>query len=217
MNDRARSAKSGDEVAIRAYADSVFDLLGFDGAPAGMDEAVKDRLVRAEINHRLGHGKAITESRAVHAINRLAEKLGMPSYARTNVYEFRRARVGLTPYLPDMRSQTPAGEKSKSKGRGSSDAVMSPLEAAFFAGMLIQQKRYNAEYQLTNEEWIALRGGKREVRSNEKFLSEVNARRSDSKRGEEVERAIEQALTSMSPRQILSLPEETLDSLGVER
>lgn len=209
VNARAQAAKGGDETAIRALADEMFRLFQFDQAPAGMDDAIKERLVRAEINFRNGTHKADpSEFRVVHVVNRLADRLSAPAYARTNVFEVRRLRTDLLPYMSDLQTGDLAAELG---------APMSPLEAFFFAVSLLQQKRYNVEFQLTNEEWTALHGSRRAAGGNGQFRGEMEARRADTSRGDEIEQAIEKGFAEMSAAEMLSLPEQLLDTLGVER
>lgn len=218
VNEKARAAKSGDEAAVRALTDEIFTTFSFDQGPAGMDDAIKERLVRAEVNYRRGGGRGSSEFRIVHMVNLLARKLGAPAYAHTNVFEVRRLRSALLPFTPDLQTWSRGEEMNKGKKRDtSSNIAMSPLEATFFAVSLVQQKRYNVEHQLTNDEWIALHGGKRGKRAGEKFREDMKSRYNDSGRTDEVERAIERGFSVMSPGQILRLPEELLNALGVER
>lgn len=214
VKEKARAAKSNDEAAIRALADEIFSMFNFDQAPAGMDDAIKERLVRAEIKYRQGRAKGSQEFRVAHMVNLLAHKLGAPDYARTNVLEVRRLRMSLLPYTSGLRAQSPADETRKGEKRSAS---MSPLEAFVVAVSLLQQKRFNVEYQLTNDEWVALHGGKRSAGSGAKFLEEMKARRRDSRRTDEIDEAIGRGFAAMSPSQILGLPEELLNTLGVER
>ena len=214
LKEKARAAKGNDEAAVRALADETFSIFNFDQAPAGMDDAIKERLVRAELRYRQGHGKGTPEFKVVHMVNLLAHKLSAPAYASTNVLEVRRLRMGLRPYTSDLRTQSQADETKKGEKHSAS---MSPLEAFFVAVSLIQQKRFNAEYQLTDDEWVELHGGKRTAGSGDKFLSEMRARRMDSTRTDELDQAIGRGFASMSPSQLLSLPDELLNTLGVER
>lgn len=183
-----------------------------------MDDAIKDRLVRAEINYRQGRGQGIAEAKVVQMVNLLAHKLGAPAYTRTNAFEVRRLQLGILPYLPDLLARPRAGDASRVRTRGTSiNATLSPLEATYVAASLIQQKRYNEDYQLTHAEWVALHGGKRKDKANEKFRQQMKDRRKDSRRADEIERALANGFTAMSPAEILSLPEKLLDTLGVER
>lgn len=222
LNAKVRAAKSGDATAARELADEIFVNFNLDEAPAGMADALKERLVRAEVNYRNGGHKGIPESDIVRAVNRLAHVLKAPAFARTNLFEVRRLEAGLMLYLPELRPQpSTADEAGNGKGRGAQRAPvsrkLSPLEASYIAALLVQQKRSNPEYQLTKEEWIALHGGRRVPGGNDKFQAEMAARRNGGGRSDELQQAIERSFTAMTPSQMLNLPVGLLDALGVER
>jgi hypothetical protein len=215
INEKAKLARGSNEAGIQALTDEVFSTLNFDQAPAGMDEAIKERLVRAEINYRMGQSKgSASEFRVVHMVNLLADRLGAPSYVRTNVFEVRRLRMNLLPYTSDLQTNLRVKDEKELK---KVDGSMSPLEAFFIATSLVQQKMYNAEFQLTNDEWIALHGGKRTRKANQEFLEEIKDRRSNSSRSNEVEKAVQRGFAAMTPYQIVNLPDELLNTLGIER
>jgi hypothetical protein len=215
INQKARAARSGDETATREFVDEMFRMFDFATEFAELDESVKDRLVQAQLNYSGKRGKnSCSEQRIVHAVNRLADRIGTPAYTRTNVFEVRRLRANLlliTPELQGPRYKTDLRQGQKQK------PLMSPLEAFFVAGMLIQQKRHNPEYQLTNTEWIALHGGKRIEGGSKKFDDEMKQRHVASTRTEEVRQAVYKGVGSMSPFDLLQLPAELLDTLGIER
>lgn len=214
LNDKARAAKSGDEAAVRGLADEVFNQVEMGSAPAGLADAVKDRLVRAEINYRAGHGKGISDAAAVRMVNRLAHEVGAPAFARTDVFELRRLKAGLLPYTSDLQSR-PAGNAVGHKD--ANEPSMSPLEATYFAALLVQQKRYNPEYQLTHDEWVTLHGSKRNAKSNAKFQDKIKERKGDATRDVEIQKAFEDGLSKKSVGDLLELPASLLDTLGVER
>lgn len=210
LNDKARAAKGGDEAAVRALADEIFSQFNSENAPAGLADAMKERVVRAELNYRAGRGKGISEANAVRMVNRLAHEIGAPAFARSDVFELRRLRAGLLPYTSDLQSR--AGAR-KSPGEPS----MSPLEATYFAFLLVQQKRSNPEFQLTRDEWVELHGGKRKGKANAKFHEKIKERRDDAARTVEMQKAFEDGLSKKSVAQLLELPATLLDTLGVER
>ncbi|HYH86698.1 MAG TPA: hypothetical protein VEX60_14700 [Pyrinomonadaceae bacterium] len=221
LNAKVRTAKSGGEGAARALADEIFANFNFDQAPAGMTDALKDRLVRAEVNYRNG-GKGVIETDIVRTVNRLAHVLKAPDFARTNLYEVRRLQVGIAPYMPELRpQQSDADEASAGRGRGAHRApvsrTLSPLEATYIAALLVQQKQSNPEFQLTNEEWIALHGGARVSKGGDKFNAEMAARMDNRSRSDELQRAIKRSFSAMTPAQMLNLPVGLLDALGVDR
>jgi hypothetical protein len=61
LDAKAKAAQGGDEARIGELADEVLASLNVDQAPAGMADAIKERLVRAEANYRNG-GKAVRNS-----------------------------------------------------------------------------------------------------------------------------------------------------------
>ena len=215
INQKARAAKDGSEAATRELVDEMFRSFDFAQQFAELDDSIKDRLVRAELNHKKSHGQSsCSEQRVVHAVNLLADRIGTPAYTRTNVFEVRRLRANLLLYTSDLQERR--NKNGLRKGQ-KHDVMMSPLETFFVAVTLIQQKQHNPEYQLTNDEWIALHGGKRTAGGNKKFEEEMQQRHINSARTEEVRQAIQKGITSMSPFEMLQLPEELLNTLGIER
>jgi hypothetical protein len=215
INQKARAAKSGGEPAIRELVDEIFLSFDFAQQFAEIDESIKDRLVRAELNRYASHGKSsCSERRVVQAVNRLADRIGTPAYTHTNLFEVRRLRAGLLAYTPDLQDRRPNDNVGKNQKQ---DVSMSPLETFFVTVTLIQQKQHNPEYQLTNDEWIALHGNKRSLEGSNKFSEEMQQRRISSTRTEEVRKAVEKGITSMRPLDLLQLPDELLGTLGIER
>ncbi len=214
LNDKARAAKSGEEAAVRGLADEIFSQFDTEHAPAGLDDAIKDRLVRAEVNYRSSHGQGISDAQVVRMVNRLTHEIGAPSFARTDVFELRRLKTGLLPYTSDLQSRAAGNAVGPKDPQASS---MSPLEATYFAVLLVQQKRSNPEYQLTHDEWVNLHGGKRKDKANAKFNDKIKERRNDATRTDEMQKAFEDGLAKKSIGELLELPATLLDTLGVAR
>lgn len=215
INQKARAAKDGGEAATRAVVEEMFSSSDFAQEFAELDEAIKERLVRAELNHRNGNGKSSgSEFRVVHAVNLLGDRIGTPAYTRTNVFEVRRLRANLLPFMSDLQG---GKRMAKEQNKAQKPNLMSPLETFFVAVTLIQQKRHNPEYQLTNDEWIALHGGQRSAAANKKFNEEMQRRAIDSKRTVEVRQSISAGLMKMRPFDLMELPEVFLNTLGIER
>jgi hypothetical protein len=215
INKKARAAKDGGETATRELVDEMFRSLDFARQFSELDDSIKDRLVRAELNHKASHAKSsCSEQRVVHAVNLLADRIGTPIYTRTNVFEVRRLRADLLLYTSDLQERR---NKNGLRNGQKHDVMMSPLETFFITVMLIQQKLSNPEYQLTNDEWIALHGGKRIAGGTQKFNDEMKQRHIDSTRSEEVRQAVYAGISGMGPFDMLSLPDELLTTLGVER
>jgi len=215
INQKARAAKSGGEAATRELVDEMFRSFDFAQQFAELDDSIKDRLVRAELNHKTSNGKSsCSERRLVHAVNALADRIGTPTYTHTNVFEVRRLRASLLPYTSDLQERRSNNGLREDQTR---DISMSPLETFFVAVTLIQQKQHNPEYQLTNDEWIALHGGQRTVDGSKKFSYEMQQRLVSSARTAEVRKAVEKGITSMSPLDLVQLPDQFLNTLGIER
>jgi hypothetical protein len=215
INDKAATLNTADETQVRDLAEEIFKAFQLDEAPPEIAESVKERLVRAELNYRSGRGKPVSEFGVVRMTNMLADKLGAPAYAKTNVFEVRRLEMNFLPFLSKLIGNKPAGESNGPKPLGSSiNPTLSPLEAITIAGLLIQQKRFSPEYQMTQDEWIANQGGKRHPKN---FASSWASKTQHEKRGEKIEEAIRRGTDNLSMLELLELPHLALDKLGVQR
>jgi hypothetical protein len=223
INDKSRAANKGSEADIRGLADEIFTRYQFNEAPAAMSEPIKERLVRAEISYRNGKGQeGISDASIVRAINYLAYKTGAPAYAQTNVFELRRMKAAVRPYTAELQSRSRATNgvllsDGKSIANDAQRPTMSPLEATFFAMLLVQQKQFNPEYQLTNQEFVVLHGGKRQATSGKLFQGEMLSRRSDATRTNQLEQAVEKGFASMKLPAVLDLPGELMFVLGIQK
>ncbi|HKR13402.1 MAG TPA: hypothetical protein VJT15_15165 [Pyrinomonadaceae bacterium] len=225
INGKARAAnKGGGESEVRALADEIFTTYQFDEAPAGVGDIMKERLVRAELSYRDGQGqKGISDASIVRAVNYLAYKLGAPAYAQTDVFELRRMKSAILPYTGDLQSRSRAAEVAevlsggsrKSNPNDANTPTMSPLEAVVFMTALVQQKQFNPEYQLTNEEFVALHGNKRQANSEKTFRSKLQSRTGDSSRSKQLVEQVEKHAATMSLSEIVNLPDELMYVLGI--
>ena len=224
INGRARTANKGGETEIRALADQIFTTYQFDEAPGGLSDSIKDRLVHAELSYRDGKGQqGISDASIVRAVNYLAYKLGAPAFARTDVFELRRMKAAILPYTGDLQARSRAAEVAgvlsggaqKANANDANTPTMSPLEAIFFMTALVQQKQFNPEYQLTNEEFIALHSNKRQAKSEKTFRSEMQNRMGDSTRSKQLVQQVEKHAATMSLSEIVNLPDELMYVLGI--
>lgn len=224
INGKARAANNGGgETEVRALADEIFTTYQFDEAPAVVGDSIKERLVRAELNYRGGKGQqGISDASIVRAVNYLAYKLGAPAYAQTDVFELRRMKTAILPYTGDLQARSRAEEVNavmsgtqKTNANDAHTPTMSPLEAIFFMTALVQQKQSNPEYQLTNEEFVALRGNKRQAQSEKMFRTEMQSRMDDRSRSRELVQQVEKRAAEMSLSEIVNLPEELMYVLGI--
>lgn len=210
LDAKAKAARGGEEGAVRDLADEVFKTVALDQAPAGMLDAVKDRLVRAELAHRNGKAEGIAEVNVVKVINGLATEFKAPEYAKTSRYEVRKLRVRTLPLLPNFIAD---GQQPKKVGTSISEK-MSPMEAAFVTALLLRQKLSNPEYQVTHAErvsrWAEKHGAKKAEKANQSKADDAPGRQ------EEMERVIAKGASEISPIALLNIPSRALDILGVQ-
>jgi len=110
----------------------------------------------------------------------------------------------------------------KKKAGDTINPEMSPLEAAFVTGVLVQQKMLNADFQYEPQVWDEkLRKGQLkqwEAGANPGAQNESRLVHSKGNaKPNEMRRAVTQSASKMSVTELMSLPDETLDTLGIER
>lgn len=216
INSKAEALNSADETQIRDLTNEIFKSFELDQVPAALTDGLRERLVRAEVNYRSGRGNAVSEFGIVRMTNMLGDKLGAPAYFKTNVFEVRRLEMAFMPFLSKLIGKKPAGHISGPKARKSSvNATMSPLEAFTIAGLLIQQKRFNPTYQVTQEEFLAKHAAK--AKDKDKARGPDKAFNLDMTRRKEVEQTFERGANALSVTDLLKLSHDALDKLGVAR
>jgi hypothetical protein len=151
INKKALAAKSGDEAAVRALADEISSTLTPAEIPAAAVEQMKERLVRAEISYRTKGKGSVTEANIAKMLNKLFDKAEAPAYARVITGQVRVLRAMSMNSVPSLISQETVNPK---KAVGSSvKREMSPLEGAYLALLLLQQKMNNPFFQQTPDDW----------------------------------------------------------------
>jgi|SRR5579863_2687438 len=153
LDQAASVIKIGDdETSTRAFADKIFSMpRTFPRIPAPVEDVLKDRLVRAEMAFRQGHGPGIQEDNIAQFVNSLAHRLNLPDYGRTSTKQLRVLRMSLILTSPSFMG---AGVSwSEMKVGESIKPAMSPLQATHLILTLIEQKLINPEYQVPPEEW----------------------------------------------------------------
>jgi hypothetical protein len=238
LNQKTRSAKQGngntgagiakdDRTVIREIADVVVDNFSPVAAPDGAKEALKDRLVAAELGYRK-KGKGIPEANIVKTVNELVERIGAPRYAGTNIGQVRFVRTSLMgglPFFINQESPTASKENNKSM-RSSINKEMSPLEATFVTMILVQQKMNNEDFQLEPREWIArLQQKKLErwqaFRDGRAFTQKQDgphlSKRQPNPKSDEIARRIAEAAATMSSDELRNFADHSLDTLGIDR
>ncbi len=203
IDNLAKRAKEGTEQDVRDLTDA---LLAQASVLSDVGNAfdLKQRVVSAELKFRQGNHKAIAEKDVAEAINRLATKMSLPPYAHTSKSEVRRLRVRLLTVFPHfIASDAPP----KADGTFEAvDEVMSPVQAAFAAAVLIQQKLSNPTFQVTEQEHQA---SKRARSQSQQPIPE-------GERTREIRDGIQRSASQASLRDMLTEADEFLTSLGIE-
>ncbi len=218
LNERARAAKGGQEGAVRALANDIFDTFGMRTESNAVMHPFQERIIQAELSYRNGTGQKIPEIKVVRMINGLVRKIGAPDYARTDLGEVRRLRMGLLTYLPALVEGE--GKSSKREVGSSIDRSMSPLEAVYVTLLMLQQKQHNDEYQLSPSERTAARANNGKVRqeaSNRRQTEPQLILRQATPREEEIAQVIRQGLAKKNSDELMKLANKSLDILGIGR
>src|SRR5260370_7718288 len=100
LNQKARATKSADPDEIRSLTDEAFNLFRIPDVPPLMEEAIEERVARAEVDHRKGGKRGISEARVANTINELAAKFEIPHYQNVTPPIAIPTRMSLTHYLP---------------------------------------------------------------------------------------------------------------------
>ena len=225
IDEKARKAKGSDEAAVRELADEVFASSHFGEIPVDVLEQVKKRVVAHEVKYRQGK-KGVKEKDIVKMVNELADKVGAPDYAKTSDLQVRSLRARLMTGYPNFISPADAEGKrglKKRVGAGMNPEV-SPLEAVFVAGVLLEQKMINEEFQHNPKAWEEKLKKKelknwqaaerrREGRGQGKPQLAVSA----NPKAREMRGVIAQSPVRMSPTALVNIVDDTLDALGIER
>lgn len=210
FNRKAKLARTGEMPATREFVDEMFRVTSAEIYISGLSATnIKDRLSRAESRYRQGQISGISEITLVRSVNSLARSLALPLYAKTNPFEVRKLRTSLFNAFPQVigSGQTP---------QTSIASEMSPAEAFFVTAMLLQQKTSNPEYQISHAERRANWNEIGNLRRGNEAIKE-SYQRLTANRPAALQRAIRQGFVSMSPIDVVRVPETTLDNLGVER
>lgn len=217
INNKAGSSKRGAMAETRELVDAVVDpYVGTNSIvnAGGTMVEVKDRLARAEVDYRQGHGKGIPEDNVIRVVNGLCKKFGAPDYAktdRTEVRTHRMALLGLTPALTTIDHIH--GQRANRTTAGISPN-MSPIEAANVTMSLVYQKVFNEEYQKDATEREVQRRANRSG-SVGRVDSVSGASRASQRTAQMVQIARRGSLPLLMPGRAKSFARRTLDILGI--
>lgn len=226
INEKAKKARGGQEQAVCELADEVLNTPYFAEMPDDIRQAVKQRVLRHEMDYRKNK-KGVKEEQIVHTVNKLAGKFELPDYVKTSPLQVRVLRAKLRVGYPDFIAQeiAPQNRGLKKKVGSRLNPQMSPLEAVFTTAVLLQQKLLNEDFQVAPgayadklhkkelEEWQAAR----ERRQSDAAHSKSQLGFVEKGKYRELREAIARKAAGMSASDLLNLPDETLDALGIKR
>jgi hypothetical protein len=149
---QARLENPADANSVRALIDAILEYPHvFGQIPPIMREIVEERLVQAEMNYKFGRSPGIPEENVAKLVNMLVDKFELPDFARSTPHQLEVLRFG-----EELSSPSFMG-KSSIQGQqtaASPDAVeLSPAQAVHILFVLIDQKMFNPDYQLSPDEW----------------------------------------------------------------
>ncbi len=225
IDEKARRAQDSNEASVRALADEVFTSSHFAEIPANVLEKIKERVVPHELKYRQNK-KGIKEKEIVKMVNDLAAKTGAPDYAKTSPLQVRSLRARLMTGYPNFISPANVDGKRglKRKVGTSMNPDMSPLEAVFVAGVLLEQKMINEEFQHSPQEWEKKlknkelknwQGGQKRRDSGRRGKPQLAV--SSNPKAREMREVIAQSPIRMNPADLINIVDDSLDTLGIER
>lgn len=198
--EKAARASTLSELAKLVYNQA----FNFEGLSATTADEVIDRMVRHEELYRRKSTGGVPEINVVRAVNAMLDRFDAPAYAYTDVYEVRRLQLGMVGELPSLVAhELPGSEEADAKQ--SINPTLSPIEAVLVAGTLAHQKQHNGEFLFTFDEQL-----KRWSDPQYGNTLAVN-----DARVEEVRASVEKGALTMSPSDLLDLPNRFLDDLGI--
>lgn len=212
LNQKARTARTGDFDAAQELVDETFRLTGFEDKLRGSTaDMIKQRVGLAENRFQQGRTAGIPEGRVVRTINGLANILKLPEFARTDVYEVRKLRLALLPSFPQFIDQRARSSQPVRAG-GVLGSNMSPAEVLFVTQMMIQQKLSNEEYQVTRAERLS-----RWAETHNSRAGRDGTQSQTSGRSREIRDALDRGARSLPFSSTMQLSTRILNTLGIDK
>lgn len=161
IEDAASAMKPGNADSVRAVVEALFKFPGLaQRMPNEMAAVVKQRLIDAQMAYLDGKSLWIADGAIVDAINALTTAFDAPDYARVSWLQVRLIQSTITSVMPIFMQLYPSRMYSISEYAQPGapypilpSVPMSPLQAIFVTGLLIDQKLWNSDYQAAPAEW----------------------------------------------------------------
>src|SRR5207248_118230 len=148
IEDAASAMKPGDKDSVRAVVDAVGNFPSlYRRMPDAMAAVVKQRVIDAQMAYLDGKTPGIVDGAVVDAINGLATAFETPDDGRVSLLQVQFFRSGLALGMPRFLHSAPDTKADEP------NPPMSPLQALFVMGLLIDQKLGNPDYQTAPAEW----------------------------------------------------------------
>lgn len=218
----AANANANDAASISALADEIFPTDYWPNEILSSREAIKARLIRAEMGFYNGQHRGISCEDVSKALNNAVQQLALPRFAKTSRAQIGSLRMSELMNAPRFMHPRISDSKMGSRALG----VMSPMQAAFLATRMVEQKLFNEEYQFDPGEWVAMRRAQSRAlwesrrQSRDRGLEASGARvvlRVPGSKEAEMTRASSQAVASLAQNQIDSLLKKVFDDMGVQQ
>jgi hypothetical protein len=147
IENAASDMNPRDADSLRAVAEAIFNFPLTYRMPDVMAAVVKQRLIDAQKAYLDGKTPGIVDGAVVDAINALATAFEAPDYGRTSLLQVQFFRSSLAAGMPIFLHSAPDTKADEP------NPPMSPLQAIFVMGLLIDQKLTNPDYQVAPAEW----------------------------------------------------------------
>jgi len=234
LNQKLYLGKLTDSQQVEDITNETLTVFAPPDIPTFAMSRMRDRIVRAELAYQRGEGKGIPENSVVKTINRLADQLSLPAYARVGSRLVRVARMSLMVKVPKLINQDRQAQRRGHPIGTSINPLMSPLEATAVTLFLMQQKTLNESYQVSDGEFLQNVHAKQLERWQESTrrralglpvavdrqeggAPSLQSGSSSHVRTEEIRKAMKAGLDKMPSDALVNLADSCLDDLGIQR
>lgn len=197
-------------------------LLGIDRLEAafpGISMGVSERIAASQDRYRRKLKSGLSTGQVARAVNRLATELDLPPYAYTDAAEVREVRGKLLQATPNLMQPVNIQAKTPSKSTPV-EYDLTPIQAAFLALTLVDQKLTNPDFEFTFAERRALKKRHQESKPRQRAAGTEERHevvvRTESARQEKLRKSLEAKVRTSSGEELNRLLHKALSELGVE-